>query len=126
MIDDIWETEAWDDMQICFPQECFGSRVLLTTRLTKVATHASSSSGVLYSMRTLSEKESWDLFYTKVFEKESYPCDEFEKIGKDIVMKCKGLPLAIAMISELGIDDSTLHKCHLFLVILPSNAYRRL
>lgn len=101
VIDDIWSTEAWDDLLICFPEKRNGSRVLLTTRLTYVATHASSG-GVPYSMPTLSEEESWDLFCKKVFAKECCPpCNEFEKMGRDIVNQCKGFPLSIIVIAGI-------------------------
>ncbi|XP_031101466.1 putative late blight resistance protein homolog R1A-4 isoform X2 [Ipomoea triloba] len=111
-IDDVWSTQVWDDLKICFPSEKRnGSRVLLTTRLTNVATHASSG-GLPFSMPTLSKEESWDLFCKKVFAKESCPPSiEFEKIGRDIVMKCKGLPLSIMVIAgilskaEMKVED---------------------
>ncbi|XP_019164733.1 PREDICTED: putative late blight resistance protein homolog R1A-4 [Ipomoea nil] len=112
-IDDIWNTQVWDDLQICFPKKRNASRVLLTTRLTYVATHASSG-GLPFSMPTLSEEESWDLFCKQVFAKQEscrLPSNEFEKIGRDIVMKCKGLPLSIMVIAgilskaEMKVED---------------------
>ncbi|XP_019164736.1 PREDICTED: putative late blight resistance protein homolog R1A-3 [Ipomoea nil] len=105
-IDDIWSTQVWDDLQICFPKKRNGSRVLLTTRLTYMATHASSG-GLPFSMPTLSEEESWDLFCKQVFAKEEScpPSNEFEKIGRDIVMKCKGLPLSIMVIAGILSKD---------------------
>ncbi|XP_031100372.1 putative late blight resistance protein homolog R1A-4 [Ipomoea triloba] len=101
-IDDIWSTQVWDDLKICIPSEKRnGSRVLLTTRHTDVATHASSG-GLPFSMPTLSKEESWDLFCKKVFAKGSCPPSiEFEKIGRDIVKKCKGLPLSIMVIAGI-------------------------
>ncbi|XP_031100362.1 putative late blight resistance protein homolog R1B-8 [Ipomoea triloba] len=100
-IDDIWSTQVWDDLKICFPSEKRnGSRVLLTTRLTNVATHASSG-GLPFSMPTLSKEESWDLFCKKIFAKESCPPIEFQEIGRDIVMKCKGLPLSIILMAGI-------------------------
>ncbi|XP_031100167.1 putative late blight resistance protein homolog R1A-4 [Ipomoea triloba] len=110
-IDDIWSTQVWDNLQTCFPLERNESRVLLTTRLTYVATYASSG-GLPFSMSTLSKEESWDLFCKKVFAKEScLPSIEFEKIGRDIVIKCKGLPLSIMVIAgilskaEMKVED---------------------
>ncbi|XP_031100366.1 putative late blight resistance protein homolog R1A-4 [Ipomoea triloba] len=109
-IDDIWSTQVWDDLKICFEDKRNGSRVLLTTRLTYVATHASSG-GLPFSMPTLSKEESWDLFCKKVFAKESCPPIQFEKIGRDIVLKCKGLPLSIMVIAgivskaEMKVED---------------------
>ncbi|KAG5569938.1 hypothetical protein H5410_059704 [Solanum commersonii] len=31
VIDDIWTTETWDDIQLCFPDCNNGSRILMTT-----------------------------------------------------------------------------------------------
>ncbi|XP_055802629.1 putative late blight resistance protein homolog R1C-3 [Solanum dulcamara] len=42
VIDDIWTTEAWDDIKLCFPDCNNGSRILLTTRNVEVAEYASS------------------------------------------------------------------------------------
>ncbi|WMV60294.1 hypothetical protein MTR67_053679 [Solanum verrucosum] len=42
VIDDIWTTEAWDDIKLCFPDCINGSRILLTTRNVEVAEYASS------------------------------------------------------------------------------------
>ncbi|KAH0775242.1 hypothetical protein KY290_012379 [Solanum tuberosum] len=42
VIDDIWTTEAWDDIKLCFPDCYNGSRILLTTRNVEVAEYASS------------------------------------------------------------------------------------
>ncbi|PHT51600.1 hypothetical protein CQW23_06062, partial [Capsicum baccatum] len=41
VLDDIWSSEVWDDVRLCFPSENnAGSRILLTTRSNEVACHA--------------------------------------------------------------------------------------
>ncbi|KAG5585122.1 hypothetical protein H5410_045556 [Solanum commersonii] len=76
-----------------------GSRILLTTRNVEVARYASSGKPP-YHMRLMNFDESWNLLHRKVFEKEcSSP--EFEKTGKQIALKCRGLPLAITVIAGL-------------------------
>ncbi|XP_016513095.1 putative late blight resistance protein homolog R1A-3 [Nicotiana tabacum] len=99
VIDDIWTTEAWDDIKLCFPDCNNGGRILLTTRNVEVAEYASSGKPP-YHMRLMNFDESWNLLHKKVFEKE-YFSPEFEKIGKRIASKCGGLPLAIAVIAGL-------------------------
>ncbi|XP_016490889.1 putative late blight resistance protein homolog R1B-16 isoform X1 [Nicotiana tabacum] len=99
VIDDIWTTEAWDDIKLCFPDYTNGSRILLTTRNVEVAEYASSGNPPC-QMRLLDFNESWDLLHRKVFEKDCFS-PEFEKIGKEIALKCGGLPLAIAVIAGL-------------------------
>ncbi|XP_070004068.1 putative late blight resistance protein homolog R1B-14 [Nicotiana sylvestris] len=99
LIDDIWTSEAWDNIKLCFPDYTNGSRILLTTRNVEVAKYASSGNPPC-QMRLLDFNESWDLLYKKVFEKDCFS-SEFEKIGKGIALKCGGLPLAITVIAGL-------------------------
>ncbi|XP_009789038.1 putative late blight resistance protein homolog R1B-16 [Nicotiana sylvestris] len=99
VIDDIWTTIAWDDVKLCFPDCNCGSRILLTTRNMKVAEYASSGNPP-YQMRLLNFNESWYLLHKKVFENTYFP-PEFENIGKQIALNCKGLPLAIVVIAGL-------------------------
>lgn len=51
-------------------------------------------------MRFLSMEESWTLLRDKVFGNGGYPL-ELEKIGRSIVHKCQGLPLAVVAIGGL-------------------------
>ncbi|KAJ8528048.1 hypothetical protein K7X08_015499 [Anisodus acutangulus] len=98
-IDDIWTTEAWDDIKLCFPDCNRGSRILMTTRNMEVAEYASSGKPP-YHMRLMNFDESWSLLYKKVFVSECFP-PEFEQLGKQIALKCRGLPLAIVVIAGL-------------------------
>ncbi|KAM3382928.1 hypothetical protein P3S68_008503 [Capsicum galapagoense] len=51
-------------------------------------------------MSFLNHDESWNFLCIKVFENACFP-PEFEKVGKQIVLNCKGLPLAIVMTAGL-------------------------
>ncbi|XP_049412279.1 putative late blight resistance protein homolog R1A-10 [Solanum stenotomum] len=99
VIDDIWTTGAWDDIRQCFPDCNNRSRILLTTRNVEVARYASSGKPP-YHMRLMDFDESWSLLYEKVFVKDSFP-SEFEQLGKQVALKCGGLPLAIIVIAGL-------------------------
>ncbi|KAH0706932.1 hypothetical protein KY289_012008 [Solanum tuberosum] len=99
VIDDIWTTGAWDDIRQCFPDCNNGSRILLTTRNVEMAGYASLGKPP-YHMRLMDFDESWSLLYEKVFAKNSFPPD-FEQLGKQIALKCRGLPLAIIVIAGL-------------------------
>ncbi|XP_015163245.1 putative late blight resistance protein homolog R1A-10 [Solanum tuberosum] len=99
VIDDIWTKGAWDDIRQCFPDCNNRSRILLTTRNVEVAGYARSGKPP-YHMRVMDFDESWSLLYEKVFAKDSFP-SEFEQLGKQIALKCGGLPLAIIVIAGL-------------------------
>ncbi|XP_019154314.1 PREDICTED: putative late blight resistance protein homolog R1A-10 [Ipomoea nil] len=98
VMDDVWSTDAWDSVHRCFPDDNNGSRILLTSRLKEVAEYASSGNSPIY-MPFLDANESWNL-YCNVFGKKEFVL-VFEQVGRDIVKKCKGLPLAIIVVASL-------------------------
>ncbi|KAL2515505.1 putative disease resistance RPP8-like protein 4 [Forsythia ovata] len=99
VLDDMWDTKAWDEVQRLFPDDSNGSRIILTTRLADVAVYAGSS-GAIHHLSCLSPEKSWNLLHQTVFGKECCPC-ELEVIGKEIAKNCKGLPLALVVIGGL-------------------------
>lgn len=99
VIDDVWTTEAWNDLRRAFPNTNLGSRILLTSRSTEVAKLADPDSHP-HQLRFLSDEESWELLCRKVFRRGSCP-SELEDLGKRIATKCYGLPLAIVVVSGL-------------------------
>ncbi|XP_031091131.1 putative late blight resistance protein homolog R1A-10 [Ipomoea triloba] len=98
VMDDIWSATAWDSVQRCFPNDNNGSRILLTSRLREVAEYASSGNSTI-NMPFLDANESWNL-YCNVFGQTEF-LSVFEQIGRNIVKKCNGLPLAIIVIASL-------------------------
>ncbi|XP_031108579.1 putative late blight resistance protein homolog R1B-8 [Ipomoea triloba] len=99
VMDDVWDTKVWDDVQRCLPDDFNGSRILLTTRLKEVANYAGLSKYVC-TLSFLNLDESWKLFYSKVSNEETLPV-ELEEIGRRIIHKCQGLPLAIVIVAGL-------------------------
>ncbi|XP_049381431.1 putative disease resistance protein At1g50180 [Solanum stenotomum] len=100
VLDDIWTTEAWDLIVRSFPDNNKSSRLLLTSRSKEVALHADAHT-TLYEHKVLSEEESWELFLKKaVAEDREFPHD-LVGVGKEILEKCDGLPLAITVIGGL-------------------------
>ncbi|KAM3266957.1 hypothetical protein P3L10_003952 [Capsicum annuum] len=97
--DDIWSTEAWDQIQRIFPNDNNKSRILLTTRLKYVADYVSLDFPP-HDMSFLSLDDSWNLFSERLFIEESYP-SHLEELGKHIVQQCRGLPLSIIVIAGL-------------------------
>ncbi|KAL3812760.1 hypothetical protein ACJIZ3_014028 [Penstemon smallii] len=98
VLDDIWNTKAWDDVRRFFPDDNNGSRIILTTRLLGVARYAESS--YIHHMRALNLNGSWNLLSQKVFGETRCP-PRLEEFGKEIVNNCHGHPLAIVVVGGL-------------------------
>ncbi|XP_060174765.1 putative late blight resistance protein homolog R1A-3 isoform X3 [Lycium barbarum] len=97
VLDDLWDTTAWDALTRPFPDVKKGSRIILTTREKEVALHGKHNSEPL-NLRLLRLEESWELLEKRVFGKESCP-DELLDVGKKIAQDCKGLPLVVDLIA---------------------------
>ncbi|KAL7115020.1 hypothetical protein ACP275_04G158000 [Erythranthe tilingii] len=106
VIDDIWSIEAWEEVCRFFPDNNNGSRIVVTTRISNVATHFDSA---CFELTFLDEDKSWKLFCEKAFGQVGCP-SELEDIGKEIVKKCKGLPLSISVIGGLLGRSNRTHK----------------
>ncbi|GER53655.1 disease resistance protein Gpa2 [Striga asiatica] len=97
VMDDIWSMEAWDRVKRLFPDND-GSRVLITTRLSKVALQLDGLD--YFQMSLLNHNESWNLLHRCVFHEQGFP-PELEALGKEIAGKCRGHPLSIVLIGGL-------------------------
>ncbi|XP_058201763.1 putative late blight resistance protein homolog R1B-23 [Rhododendron vialii] len=106
VMDDIWDIEAWNDIQRSFPKEnCKDSKVLFTSRL---PVEPNSIHCVPHYLAPLPESRSWELLEKKVFGKKFCP-PELVGIGERIAKKCGGLPLGIVAIAGiLKVEDKTL------------------
>ncbi|MFS8030643.1 putative virus X resistance protein-like, coiled-coil [Helianthus anomalus] len=100
VIDDIWSPEAWNEIRICFPDDNLGSRILVTSRLINVASNIKPDSPI-HRLRFLTVEESWDLLRHKVFAEDGTCPTNLQETGKQIAERCRGLPLAILVISGL-------------------------
>ncbi|KAA8532444.1 hypothetical protein F0562_032477 [Nyssa sinensis] len=100
VIDDIWHSQIWIDLKKYFPDNRNGSRIIFTSRITDMALHEHDKSDSRHFLKFLTEDESWDLLQQKVFGKKSCSPNLVE-IGKQIAVKCGGLPLAIVVVAGL-------------------------
>uniref|UniRef100_M1ATQ3 EDNR2GH8 protein n=1 Tax=Solanum tuberosum TaxID=4113 RepID=M1ATQ3_SOLTU len=98
VIDDVWQREAWKSLKRAFPDSNNGSRVI-TTRKVDVAERADNR-GFVHELRFLSQEESWDLFCRELLDVRAM-IPAMESLAKDMVGKCRGLPLAIVVLSGL-------------------------
>ncbi|KAL2531451.1 Disease resistance protein RPP13 [Abeliophyllum distichum] len=97
VMDDMWDTEVWDDLKRYFPDDVIGSRILFTTRNKEVGSKPSRHC-VINALPFLSVDECWELLQRKVFQDENCP-QELLDIGKQIAANCRGLPLAVVVIA---------------------------
>ncbi|KAL3337212.1 hypothetical protein AABB24_029724 [Solanum stoloniferum] len=97
LIDDVWDTTAWDYLRMCFQSSQNMSRIILTTRLYEVAHYAKCNSEP-HRLRLLTDDESWKLLQEELFHGQSFPC-ELGDVGLRIAKRCGGLPLSIVLVA---------------------------
>ncbi|XP_073046230.1 putative disease resistance protein At1g50180 [Primulina eburnea] len=97
LLDDVWITQALDDIKKYFPGNENNSRIVLTTRQSELASYTNSC-GSSHEMKLLNDNSSWRLLCKEIFLHKDCPPDLVE-IGKVIAIRCQGLPLAISVIA---------------------------
>ncbi|CAL1379957.1 unnamed protein product [Linum trigynum] len=115
VLDDVWEESnpSWETLGKYLTKGEPGSKVLVTTRSTKVA---EVSGGALrsetctsivepYHLKGLSEEESWNLLVKKALPREVLRDPQVQEIGKQILGKCDGVPLAVSAIASVLADS---------------------
>ncbi|XP_073143379.1 putative disease resistance protein RGA4 [Henckelia pumila] len=101
VLDDVWndDQEKWGKLKNAVAFGSKGATIVVTTRLKKVT----DIMGTLpaHHLAGLSEENCWLLFKDRAFgqEKEEHP--NLEPIGKKIVQKCGGVPLAAKALGGL-------------------------
>ncbi|KAL5098882.1 hypothetical protein RYX36_003209 [Vicia faba] len=109
VVDGLKETSKvyLDTLNRVIPDMLTGSRVLFTTRNATVAQHAAGRI-ILHPLQLLDDETSWLLFtrHLKVPKSET----ELIKVGKEIMMKCGGLPSQILKISDLLSHKDVTHE----------------
>ncbi|KAI5313953.1 hypothetical protein L3X38_043129 [Prunus dulcis] len=135
VLDDIWESNAWSLLSAGFPtHEDTETKVLLTSR-NKCVAYRADPRGFLYEPSCLNDEDSWELFHkvaivqrvqaygdhppatgAKNSENPLMTVESMEKLGKEMVTHCRGLPLAIIVLGGVlatkhFIDEwETVHK----------------
>ncbi|PON37968.1 NB-ARC domain, LRR domain containing protein [Trema orientale] len=103
VLDDIWDEDPhkWDVLKSSFESGLRGSMILATTRSGNVA--SVMETGLIHQLDRISDDDGWRLFAKHALINVDYS-DEYsdlQVIGKKIVDKCKGLPLAIKSLGDL-------------------------
>ncbi|XP_037423965.1 putative disease resistance protein RGA3 [Triticum dicoccoides] len=102
VLDDVWNEDGhkWDDLRsLLCSHSGPGSAIIVTSRSDKVA----SIMGTLppHQISLLNDDQSWEFFDRNTFGREVEKQEGLISVAKDIVHKCKGLPLAIKTIAAL-------------------------
>ncbi|XP_028802564.1 putative disease resistance RPP13-like protein 1 [Neltuma alba] len=111
VLDDVWcaNYRSWEAFLAPFIVGVVGSRILVTSRNEKVA--LASRSDERYHPNQLSHEDGWLLFTKYAFSNCCPPMNfDHEEIGRRIVKKCKGLPLALKTIGILLYRKSSLEE----------------
>ncbi|QHO26157.1 putative disease resistance RPP13-like protein 1 [Arachis hypogaea] len=104
VLDDVWSSnrEHWESF--LNPFECGSEvgKILVTTRLDTVASVVKSKHNEAHNLSLLDEDQCWSVFANRAWDPaESRDHSALEEIGRKIVEKCKGLPLAAQTVGGL-------------------------
>ncbi|KAI9160911.1 hypothetical protein LWI28_012711 [Acer negundo] len=106
VMDDVWSINIdwWNRFCSGLPKlKDRSSCIIITTRNEDVAVNMGVDSSRIHHPKVLNKDESWSLFSLFAFSanKGICPNSQIEKVGRIIVEKCQGLPLAIKTIGGL-------------------------
>ncbi|XP_057742780.1 putative disease resistance RPP13-like protein 1 [Arachis stenosperma] len=101
VLDDFWSNNytAWANFLIPFRCGSEGSKILVTTRSEKIANMVKGFHYQAYNLSALNDEDCWVVFANHAFL--SGERLAFEKVAREIVKKCKGLPLAAQALGSL-------------------------
>ncbi|KAK9071390.1 hypothetical protein SSX86_009959 [Deinandra increscens subsp. villosa] len=104
-------TSEWDGFMRAFKCGTRGSVVMVTTRSKEVADMMATCPTLVHPLSRLSENDSCLLFDHYAFDvHKDVDRVEFETIGREIVKKCEGLPLAVKVIGSLMCHKSSISE----------------
>ncbi|TYI34650.1 hypothetical protein ES332_A03G023300v1 [Gossypium tomentosum] len=102
VLDDVWngDKKKWSELKDLLCGGAQGSRIIVTTRIRKVATITGTIPP--YDLEHLSYENCLSLFLKLAFkEGEEKQHDNLVRIGEGIVQKCKGVALAVKTLGSL-------------------------
>ncbi|KAJ3693746.1 hypothetical protein LUZ60_009226 [Juncus effusus] len=96
ILDDMWE-EAGQQLEKLKQMLCGGrrgSKIVVTTRSHNVAIRIASRNVIPHNLTGLSDEDCWSVFSQRAFRSGHGGTSSLVEIGREIVKKCKGVPLA--------------------------------
>ncbi|KAK9075128.1 hypothetical protein SSX86_003448 [Deinandra increscens subsp. villosa] len=107
VLDDVWiedgEKKGWEELSKALSCGAEGSIVLMTTRSRTTSQMFAKVPELQHNLGCLSEEDSLLLFKKFAFAqgREGGDISELKPIGREMVEKCKGLPLAVKTLGSL-------------------------
>uniref|UniRef100_A0ACD5YI18 Uncharacterized protein n=4 Tax=Avena sativa TaxID=4498 RepID=A0ACD5YI18_AVESA len=110
VLDDVWNEDKhdWEQFEHHLINGAPGSKILLTTRDGKVAEVVKSAE--IFNLPFLSDDDGWKLFQRSSGWGEEDLDPEFIEVGKEIVKKCAGVPIAIKSLAGNLHGKGDLHE----------------
>ncbi|KAH0742326.1 hypothetical protein KY290_035369 [Solanum tuberosum] len=101
VLDDVWneDQEKWANLRAVLKIGASGASILITTRLEKIGSIMGTLQ--LYQLPNLSQEDCWLLFKQRAFGHQTETNPKLMAIGKEIVKKCGGVPLAAKTLGGL-------------------------
>ncbi|KNA24581.1 hypothetical protein SOVF_014470 isoform B [Spinacia oleracea] len=105
VLDDVWRKEALEEILPALPHisDNKGSKIIITTRNQEVVQFQNLQRHLyVHEPRPLNKDESWELF-CKIACNYHTNCNNasYENLGKEMLKKCDGLPLAIVALAGI-------------------------
>ncbi|OMO76951.1 Disease resistance protein [Corchorus olitorius] len=97
VLDDVWDIQFWQEINIVLREGLRGSRVMVTTRNEDVAPSQYGFVSYVHRIQPLRREEAWELFCKRAFPDDLGRCPTHldSILSRNLAEKCKGLPLAI-------------------------------
>ncbi|PWA38073.1 hypothetical protein CTI12_AA584590 [Artemisia annua] len=102
VLDDVWneDHDAWESLKSPFVDGAPGSKIIVTTRKTSVASVMNSFEP--YNLEVLSNETALSLFARCALDEPNFDKHPpLEKIARGIIDKCDGLPLALVTLGRV-------------------------
>ena len=102
VLDDVWTegSTTWEPFKIALKCVAKGSRIIVTTHKSKVAEMMESAN--MINLEELSKEDCWLVFSKIAFlNRDPRHCEQLKGLKRQIVEKCKGLPLAAKTLGSL-------------------------
>ncbi|XP_059288363.1 disease resistance protein At4g27190-like [Lycium ferocissimum] len=98
ILDDVWKELNLEEIGIPLGDDHKGCKIMLSSRSSEVCLSMVQSVENIFTIESLNDEESWDLFKRNAGDKVNDPA--FNQIAQEISKECGGLPLGIITVAK--------------------------